>query len=348
MAEDHSKLELDGPRLNIPAAQALQVLTAISTQLGCAPEIAHSIAQHLTDTSLCGVESHGVMRILQYAQQMQTGYMDPRATPHVVPLERGAEAVDGRGGIGIPAMELAYSHAMERAGDTGISALAIRNVGHTGRHGAFADRAAENGFLTICMGGGNRQTWRQVAPYGGAEARLPTNPWCIGIPGGAHGPVVLDFATSKIAGGWIYAAQSAGAQLPEGCVIDRFGQPTRDPAAYFDGGAILPSGGHKGYGLALMAELIGEAMLGPATTECNWLLITLDCTRFQTAGPMAKAAEEILHDLRTCPPAPGFTRVDIPGERERRHRAQSQQIIAVPERTWQQIIALHDHPSAPA
>ena len=91
---------------------------------------------------------------------------------------------------------------------------------------------------------------------------LPTNPWCIGIPGGGRGPVILDFATSKIAGGWIYAAQSAGALLPEGCVIDAEGNPTRDPEEYFNGGAILPAGGHKGYALALVAELIGEGHVG--------------------------------------------------------------------------------------
>ena len=116
--------------------------------------------------------------------------------------------------------------------------------------------------------------------------------------------MVLDFATSRIAGGWIYAARSAGALLPENCVIDRDGNPTRDPEDYFNGGAILPSGGHKGYALALVAELIGEAMLGPATTECNWLLIVLDATRYRSAGPLQSAAEKVLDELRNCPPVP--------------------------------------------
>lgn len=337
----HSKLELSGGRVDVTAQQALDVLVDIFDALGCAPKVAQAVARHLVETSLCGMESHGVMRVLQYAEQMQSGYMRPDAVPRVVVNERGAEGIDGGGGIGIPAMAMAYDHGCARAVESGLSALSVRHVGHTGRHGAFAEAAAERGFLTICMGGGNRDTWRQVAPYGGAKAMLPTNPWCIGLPGGDQGPVVLDFATSKIAGGWIYAAKSAGALLPEGCVIDRDGHPTRDPQDYFDGGAILPAGGHKGYGLALMAELIAEAMLGPVTTECNWLLLTVDTLRFREAGPLSAAAEEVLAELRACPPAPGFDQVEIPGERERAHRAAAGGVIGVPEQTWAQIIALH-------
>ena len=221
-----------------------------------------------------------------------------------------------------------------------MSVVGVRNLGHTGRHGAYADNAADQGFLTICIGGGNRKNWRQVAPHGGIRGVLPTNPWSIGIPGGDHGPVVVDFATSKIAGGWIHAARSAGALLPPDCIIDRSGRPTRKPEDYFDGGAILPSGEHKGYGLALVGELVAEAMLGPTTAGCNWMIVTIDVSRFREHGQLTTAAEEILEELRDCPPAPEFERVEIPGERERHHRAQSNGIIAVPERTWRQITEL--------
>ena len=169
---------------------------------------------------------------------------------------------------------------------------------------------------------------------------LPTNPWCIGIPGGELGPVVMDFSTGSIAGGWIYAAQSAGALLPEGCVVDRDGKPTRDPKDYFNGGAILPMGAHKGFALSLVAELIAEAMLGPSSPECNWFLLTIDTRRFRKPDALKAAAEEVLADLRNCPPAPGFERVEIPGERERLQRSKSNGIIAIPEKTWQQVLKL--------
>ena len=137
----------------------------------------------------------------------------------------------------------------------GLSALAIRNVGNPGRHGAFADQAAEEGFLTIM----------------------------------------------------------------------------------FEGGAILPAGQQKGYGLALVAEIMAEAVLGPSTTEGNWLLLVLDTRRYREQEWMYQAAEAVLEELRNCPPAPGYERVEIPGERERDFRKESQGEIQVPERTWQQI-----------
>ena len=340
MAEQRSKLELNGERVTVDAVDAVALVSTIFLKNGCRAEVAEQVAEHLADTSLCGMESHGLMRTLQYADQVQSGKLDPRAEPKVNQFSTGAQMVDGGGGIGIPAMQLAFEHGISLAKESGISAVGIRNLGHTGRHGAFADKAAEQGYLTICIGGGNRREWPQVTPYGGAKGKLPTNPWCVGVPGGDRGPVVLDFATSKIAGGWIYAAHSAGALLPENAIVDRDGNSTRDPEDYFSGGAILPAGGHKGYALALVAELIGEAMLGPSTTECNWLLITLDTTRFRESGPLQSAAEDVLHDIRSCPPAPGFDRVEIPGEREREHRELSNGKIAVPEQTWSQIISL--------
>lgn len=332
-----SKLELHGPRRKVAAQTAIAVAQSILGQIGVAEAIAKEVAEHLVEADLAGVESHGIMRILQYADQYRSGHLDPMGEPVFRMTDKGVPEVDGRGGIGIPAMRLAFDEACRIACDTGMASLAIRNAGHTGRHGAFADRAADQGFLTFLVGGGKRQQWRQVAPHGGAKALLPTNPWCVGIPGGARGPNVLDFATSKIAGGWIYAARAAGALLPDGCVIDKDGQPTREPQDYFDGGAILPSGGHKGFALALVGELIGEAMLGPVTVECNWLLVVIDTGRFRPADAMQEEAEAILSEMRTCPPAPGFERVEIPGERERDHQERAGAWIAVPERTWEQI-----------
>lgn len=150
--------------------------------------------------------------------------------------------------------------------------------------------------------------------------------------------MVLDFATGKIAGGWIYAAKSAGVPLPPDSVIDADGNPTRDPDDYYNGGAILSMAGPKGYGLALMAELIGEAMLGPATTELNWLLICIDTTLYADGSRYQAIAEELLQEIRACPPAAGFERVEIPGERERELQEKNlPNGIAIPVPTWEQI-----------
>ena len=158
-----------------------------------------------------------------------------------------------------------------------VNALADLNVGHTGLLGAFADHAAEQGFLNIIFGEGNREKWRQVAPHGGAKVKLQTNPSCIGIPEGNQGTLVIDITTSSIVGGCIYTAESAVALIPEGCLIDREGNPSRNPKHYFEGGAILPLEKQKGYAMALVAEIMVEALLGPSMTEANWLLLLIDC-----------------------------------------------------------------------
>ncbi len=343
MASDtSSKLDYDGPRISVTADEAVTVMIDILRGLGCDDDTASCIADHLADASLCGVESHGVMRILQYARQFRNGYMRPVANPFIAHRDGAFLTLDGDGGHGIPAMGIAFESTIEAALDTGMAVTSIVNLGHTGRHGAFAELAAEAGMMSVLIGGGNRAVWRQVAPYGGAAAKLPTNPWCVGLPGGENGPFVMDMATSMVAGGWIYAAENAGAALPAGCLIDSNGNPTTDPQAYFDGGAILPAAGQKGYALALAAELIAEALIGPVATEGNWLLVMIDTTRLTSGHTLQSRAEEVLADIRSCPPAPGFERVEIPGERERRCRVEAGGIIAIPERTWTDILALRD------
>jgi LDH2 family malate/lactate/ureidoglycolate dehydrogenase len=337
-----SKLKLSGKRVEIAADAAAGIITEIFERLGCSANTSKAITEHLVDANLCGYESHGVMRVMQYAQRMRDGSMKVDVEPRIRTTESGVTIVDGGMGSGIPTMIVAYDKAMSMALETGLSAVSILNTGHTGRHGAYADDAAEKGFLTICTGGGNHRVYGMVAPYGGARGMLPTNPWCVGIPGGDRGPVVMDFATGVIGGGWAYAAKSAGAMLPEGCIVDREGRPSRDPEDYFAGGAILPMGAHKGYALALVAEMIGEAMLGPSSPEGNWYLIAVDTRRYRKPDAMQAAAEEVLNDLRNCPPAQGFDRVEIPGEMERELRRRSNGIIAVPEKTWQQLVDLSE------
>lgn len=331
-----SKLRLTEPRVAVSLSQARAFGCDVLTAAGCAPSEAGAIVDHLIDAELCGVDSHGLMRVLQYADEFKNGYLQAQADPEITTPKPTIVDVDGHGGIGILALDVATRAGIRAARTQGVAAIAVRNTGHTGRLGAFAEQAASKGFLFIACGGGARDRWRMVAPHGGAKAVLPTNPWCLGIPGGARGPVVLDCATGQIAGGWIYAAQRAGAALPEGAIVDRAGRRTTNPADFFDGGAILPKGGVLGYGLATMGELICDAMLGPATVECNTFILMVDTGQYRAAGPLQQAAEEILSELRECPPAQGFDRVEVCGEREQARRAGTTE-INLPARTWDTI-----------
>ena len=315
--------------------------TRVMTALGCAPLIAAEIAEHLVDADLCGVYSHGIFRLDWYAERAAAGKFVPSAQPQLMTAEGGADMVDGGNGLGMPAFRLATEHLVARATRDGMAAVGVSNVDHTGRLGAYAQRGAEAGCLTIMLGGGSRRDWPQVAPFGGARGMLPTNPYAFGIPGGEHGPVVVDFATGMAAGGKIYAAKMAGRPLAEGLCIDAQGRPTTNPDDYFNGGAILPMAGHKGYGMALVAELLGEAILGQAMDGLNWICIAIDLARFRAPQAYRRAAEDCLAELRACPPAPGFERVEIPGEREARLRAERLVSgIPIPPETLQGLRAL--------
>ena len=179
--DTRSKLDLDGDRVSPGIEQAIDTARAIFQASGCSQIVAERVSRHRVDADLCGVESHGLMRTLQYAQQFADGTLNAAATAEVIARDSGVTEVNGNGGIGIPAMDLAVDVACRQSADTGMSVLAIRDVGHTGRLGEFTERAAQSGHLAIVVGGGGREKWRQVAPHGGRQALLPTNPYSIGI-----------------------------------------------------------------------------------------------------------------------------------------------------------------------
>ena len=182
MEEITSKIVLNEKRLRLGSDQVDRVLTGIFISIGFPEDISKAVSSHLVDANLVGVESHGVMRVLEYADEVKSGILCASSRPELIKNDKSFLEINANSGIGIPALNLAYDECCNDAEDKGLSVMAVKDVGHTGRLGAYAEVAGERGFLTICLGGGNRQNWRQVAPPGGAKAMLPTNPWCIGIP----------------------------------------------------------------------------------------------------------------------------------------------------------------------
>ena len=311
------------------APDDLQRFTAEVLRAGGATErVATGVAAHLVESNLKGVDSHGVGRIPYYLEIMGNGFVDPRAEPVVERDDAQLIRVYGAGGFGIVALEAALEALLAERPAPAIAVAGITNCGHTGRIGSFAERAAAAGRFALILGGGGRQRFANTAPYGGARGVLSTNPYALALPGGRYGPVVVDFATSATAQGKLMLARAKGETLAPGTILDKDGVPSRNPEDFYAGGAILPAAGPKGYGLALIAELIGNALLG-APQEFNWLMILLDLERFRAFGDYQAAAEAILADVKAVPPQEGFDEVCLPGELEAR-RAEDRRRAGVP------------------
>jgi LDH2 family malate/lactate/ureidoglycolate dehydrogenase len=322
----------------IDAAKLEALCTTILGAAGVSSAAAHSVAAHLVENDLRGIESHGCSRIPSYLRLIAERAISPKAEPACEAVA-GAHVlkVDGRGGFGIPAMEQALEALSRAVEDTALAAAGIVNVGHTGRIGAYAERAAERGCFAFICGGGNHRAWPNVAPHGGRKGVVATNPYALALPGGDQGPLVVDFATSATAQGKVMVARDKGVALPEGMILDKQGRPSTDPNDFYGGGALLPAAGPKGSGLALIAELIGEALLGPPH-EFNWLFVLMKVEAFRELGAYGADAEAFLARVRACPPQKGFERVDLPGEMERERAARRRRDgIVVDDKIWDGI-----------
>jgi LDH2 family malate/lactate/ureidoglycolate dehydrogenase len=226
--------------------------------LGTPADIADQVATSLVLSNLVGHDSHGVIRIVQYAHWLHDSQIRAAARP-VVRRRRGVAAVvDGGWGFGQPAARLATDLAAAAAHEHGMAAVAIAACNHVGRLGDYVGALAEAGLVGLawCNSG------PAVAPYGGTRRALGTNPFAWAAPGGPAGPLVLDFSTAGVAEGKLRIAFAAGAMVAPGLIIDAGGNPTTDPADFFAGGALLPFGGHKGSGMSILIELLGGLLTG--------------------------------------------------------------------------------------
>jgi uncharacterized oxidoreductase len=314
---ERAKTQLRASLLTRFAPERLRAFAAAClSAYGCADATAASVADHLVEAEMRGFASHGVMRLSQYAEQARDGVFDPAGRPVLTQAAGGGALVDGGGGFGMPALDLAVDEAARQARRQTVGVCGVTNVGHTGCLGIIVECAARAGLFALTFGGGTRHITPQVAAHGGAGAVLPTNPYALAVPAGADGPVVVDFATAAASGGKVMAARAAGRPLPEGLIVDAAGAPTTDPNAYFAGGALLPMDGPRGFGLGLIAELIGMAISDKGLYGMTWIVVCVDLARFRGPGFDA-AADALIADLRAVPPAPGSTGVEIPGVRER-------------------------------
>ncbi len=231
---------------------------------GASDEEAAIISRHTIGANLAGHDSHGIILIPTYIDRAKRGHIVPGAPYEVVQETSNSTVVDGHWGFGYVVSERLMAHTIEKARSGAVAAATVFRQSHVGRVADYPLMAAAQGMIGIMTADSGR-TSKSVAPFGGREARLGTNPICIAMPSNLPGPMFLDMATSAVAAGKIGVAVARGASVPEGWLLDKDGNPTTDPADFKKGGAILPLGGpegHKGYGLSVMVEILSGILTG--------------------------------------------------------------------------------------
>ncbi|MCC7274252.1 MAG: malate/lactate/ureidoglycolate dehydrogenase [Alphaproteobacteria bacterium] len=315
------------------AGRLREAVGAIFAAGGCAPGEAAAIAEHLVVANLMGHDSHGVIRVAKYIDWQQRGMVLPNRRLETLRDDGALHMVDGGFGYGQSLGRAAMEAAVARAGTNGVCVQALRNVGHLGRIGAWAEMAAAAGLVSVhfvnTSGFGVL-----VAPHGGSDRRLSANPIAAGVPRADGPPLILDMSTCVIAEGKIQVARNRGVALPEGAVIDGAGRPTRDPEAFYADppGAILPIAAHKGSGLSILCEVLAGALTGGGSTHPgnasagrlvnNMLSILIDAAGLSGTTAFHDDVRRLTEWVKASPPLAAGGEVLVPGEPERRTRAE--------------------------
>ena len=242
----------------VAAARLTELVAAIMHAAGSSIEESRTIARRLVDSNLVGHDSHGVIRVSKYLEWMRKGWLKPNQPPTLVFDSDALAIVDGNRGYGQVIGEYATRLGIEKAAKKGIAMIGLRNCGHLGRLGDWAEMAADAGQVSLHFL--NTSGAQRVAPFGGSDRRLSTNPLAIGVPVADGDPVILDVTTSTVAEGKLMVAVNKGEKVPEGWIVDKDGKPTIDPRDFYDGGALLTIGAHKGSGLSIVTDLLAGAV----------------------------------------------------------------------------------------
>lgn len=335
---------------------AAEKLTAFAKSLflagGVPDDEAARVADSLVLANLCGHDSHGLIRVVQYMDAIKNGRLKPGAPFTIVKQTAAVLVVDGGWGLGQVQAHRLLDRLVPRAEGLGLAAGTLKHCGHIGRLGEYAEAAAARN-MAFFASVNNHGFGRGVAPPGGLEARIGTNPLCIGVPTKSE-PVVLDIGTSVVAEGKVRVAFNKGQQVPEGWLLDPAGKPTTDPSVLYKEprGSILPLGGtqaYKGFGIGLVLDMLVGGFSGapcstpgaPNLSGNAVFFLVLDVDQFAGAEHFLKEVSGLADNVRSCPKAEGASDILVPGEPERRSQAQRRANgIPLDDGTWKQLTNL--------
>ena len=319
--------------------------TRIFTALGAPAADAAWVARLLVLANLRGHDSHGAIRIPQYAAAVHAGEVNPMSPVTVTHETPVTARMDGGRGFGQVVARRGMELAIAKAQAAGLSAVALANTSHVGRLADYAELAARAGLVSLLWV--NAVHGLNVAPWGGSGRRLGTNPHAIGVPGPGGAAMVHDFATSVVAEGKIRVKRNRKERAPAGWFMDAEGRPETDPELFYGQppGSIYTAAEHKGYGLSLAVEILGGILSGtgpagpgPGRFANGTLMICLDVARFVPMAEFDRQVSALFDWVRATPLAPGAKEILVPGEPEARLEAERRRDgIPLDETTWNQI-----------
>ena len=316
---------------------------------GAPEEEAATVARHVIGANLAGHDSHGIIQIPTYIDRVVKNEIVPGADWEIIQESPTTTVVDGHWGFGYVANERAMKYTIEKAKTQNVAAATVFRQGHIGRLASYPLMAAEEGMISMITADSGRGP-KHVAPFGGREKRLGTNPISIAMPSNLDGPFFIDMASSAVAAGKINLALARGDDIPEGWIIDKDGQATTNPAAFKEGGPLLPLGGtegYKGYGLSAMIEIFSGILTGlghgvepSGRHNDGCFMAVFKVEAFRSLETFKKEVADFAHYLKNTLPADGFDEVLYPGEIEfKREQERSLNGIEVEDATWSK---LHD------
>lgn len=326
--------------LRIPADTVRGFIAECMALIGLPPDAAAKVAELMTEADLTGADAHGVFRLPQYVQRMQAGGFNPRPNITVTRTASATALVDGDNGMGHLVIARAAETAIAQARETGVAWVGVRNSNHAGAAGVYAAMPVMKGMIGIYSAVANAN---HMAAWGGTELLLGTNPLAVAIPAGEEAPVVLDIATSVVSYGTIKNYKLLNKPMPEGWMIDpTTGEPITD-AGRSGEGLLLPMGGYKGSGLAIVLGLLAGSLNGAAfgrevidfnaddktATNTGQFIVALDVARFMPLDTFKAEVDRHLRDLRTSKRLPGYDAIRLPGA-ERRNRREDRVKNGIP------------------
>ncbi len=338
-------------------AQSLEAFVSdIFAKAGCSRAEGDRIGKYLVSANLTGHDSHGVQRVPRYLQWKADGEFVADRTVKVVSETPVLAVLDGQYGFGQSMAPQAVAIGMRKCREMGLAVVALRNTGHIGRVGDWAEMAAAEGLVSIHFV--NAASSILVAPFGGVERRFSTAPYCVGVPRPGDTPLVLDFATSIVAEGKVLNASFGGKAIPPDALIGPDGEMSGDPHALYGDytptgprdyrqgtGAIRAFGDHKGSGLALMCEVLGGSLTGTGAAEqgrrfSNGMLsFYVDPAKLDPSGFFPQDVQRYVAYVKSAKPDREGGEVLVPGEPEQRMRVERlAQGIPLPDDTWSAII----------